>query len=140
MLPPATITDRDSLSASSPHHARTRRSAPLYSRKLALLFFAFALALLSVPPSLNAQTLPAPQNVQVSSTGLITWDAVEGATHYALSSFDTVDSSWRYMLDGYVLPASVRSFQMTTDLHSDVDRVRVKATSDPIAKAATAAA
>ena len=119
MLPPATITDRDSLSASSPHHARTRRSAPLYSRRLVCLLVAFAFALLQAPP-LNAQTLPAPQNFQVSSTGLLTWDPVEGATHYILYDYGTVRfgggrRAW-FLFWGSTqpLPSSVTSFQLIT--------------------------
>ena len=45
MVSEATITDRDSFSVRPPHHARTRRSALLYSRKLALLTLAFAFVL-----------------------------------------------------------------------------------------------
>ena len=51
MVSAEAITDRDSFSVRPPHHAKTRRSALLYSRKLASLLVAFAFVLSYAPPS-----------------------------------------------------------------------------------------
>ena len=123
MVSEATITDGDSFSVLPPHHARTRQSALLYSRKLASLLIAFAFTLLLGPPQLDAQTTPAPQNVQLSSSCLLTWDSVPEATHYRVfgrhwhtdcsSIFCETDYTGRYRL-----PARYTSYQVNSQVNS----------------------
>ena len=90
-----------------------QRRSVRFSRKLASILIAFAFALLLIPQKLDAQTTPTPQNLQVSSTGLLTWDAVDEATHYVLWYLSS--GVWRVGLySQYALPSTATSFQMTT--------------------------
>ena len=94
----ATITDRDSLSASSPHHARTRRSAPLYNRRLASLLIAFAFVLSYALPSSAAtitvsDTCTLPDAITAANTDTATGGCTAG------SGRDTIRLSGTINLD-----------------------------------------
>ncbi len=70
-------------------------------------------------PTTSGQSLAAPQNLTVSSTGLISWNAASGATHYELETYET-DGYYNisYQInavthpDYYYLPSTQTSVQL----------------------------